>query len=78
MNRLPVISAKDFYKLLLAYGCEPLSSNGSHFKVRYPGSGRVAPVPVHGNRDIKREFMKDILWELGIDVSEFLEFMQNN
>ena len=73
MNKLPILSSKDFYKLLLAYGCVPISSRGSHFKVLYPKSGKTAPVPVHSGRDIKHGFMKDILIELGIDVDDFLD-----
>ena len=71
MNKLPVLSAKEFYGKLLTYGCVPVSSKGSHFKVCYPKTGKVAPIPVHGNRDIKRDFMKAILTELGIDVDAF-------
>jgi len=74
MNKPPIISGKEFHRFLLAYGCEHVSSRGSHFKVRYPKSGKVAPIPVHGNRDIRRDFMRDILMELGIDVDEFLKF----
>ena len=77
MNKLPIISAKRFYKYLIAYGCIPISSKGSHFKVKYPKSGKSAPIPVHGNRDIKRNFMNDILSELGIDINEFNRFVIN-
>ena len=73
MNKPPVISAKDFYRFLIAYGCVLVSSRGSHFKVRYPSTNKVAPIPVHSGRDIKRKFMRDILVEPGIDVEDFLK-----
>ena len=75
MNKIPILSAKDFYRFLIAYGCVLVSSRGSHFKVRYPKKNKVAPIPVHAGRDIKRKFMKDILVELGIDIDDFLGFI---
>ena len=75
MNKLPIVSAKDFFKMLLAYGCVPISSNGSHFKVKYPKSGKTAPVPIHGNKDIKHNFAKLILSQLGIDYDDFVSKM---
>ena len=36
MPRLPVIKAKDFYSLLIKYGCTALSVRGSHFKLQNP------------------------------------------
>ena len=73
MSKLPVISAKEFYRLLLAYGCEAVSSKGSHFKVRYPKTGKVAPIPIHANKDISRNFMMRILAALGIDADDFFK-----
>jgi predicted RNA binding protein YcfA (HicA-like mRNA interferase family) len=32
MPKLPVISAKEFLRLLLKYGCIHISTEGSHFK----------------------------------------------
>jgi len=75
MNKLPVISAKNFRGLLIKYGCILISSEGSHFKVEYPKSGRRATIPVHGNKDISRGFMKAILIQLGMDVDNFIEFI---
>ena len=75
MSKPPVISSKKFYRFLIAYGCVPVSSKGSHFKVSYPASGKVAPIPVHAGRDIRLSFMKKILVELGINVDDFLDFI---
>ena len=75
MNKPPVMSSKDFLRFLIAYGCVLVSSKGSHFKVCYPATNKVAPIPVHAGRDMKRSFMKDILVELGIDFDDFLGFI---
>ena len=78
MPELPVIPAKDLLGYLLKYGCELVSVRGSHHKVENPVSGKRAPIPVHGNKDIDKPFLKSILNELEIDVTEFLEFMRNH
>jgi len=75
MNRLPVMTEKEFYGHLLRYGCIPVSSEGSHFKVKSPNNGAVYPIPVHGKRDIQRGFMKVILTKLGIDIDEFIKML---
>jgi len=75
MNKLPVITEKEFYDLLIQYGCKPVSVKGSHFKVSNPASGRIAPIPVHAGKDISRGFMKGILVQLGIDIDDFARTM---
>jgi len=68
--------SKDFLKSLIAFGCDEISVSGSHHKVVYPTTGKVAPVPVHGGEDMNRGFLADILKQLGIDTDEFLEFIK--
>jgi predicted RNA binding protein YcfA (HicA-like mRNA interferase family) len=70
MPKLPVISAKEFLRLLLKHGCLFISSEGSHFKIEYPPTGKRTTIPVHGNRDIDRNFMKRILEQLNIDEND--------
>jgi predicted RNA binding protein YcfA (HicA-like mRNA interferase family) len=74
MNKLPVLSAKDFYDLLLRYGCIPIGSNGSHFKLENPSSGSRATIPIHATKDISRGFMKSIIAQLGIDIEDLVKF----
>ena len=78
MPSLPVIPAKDLIDYLLKFGCVQVSVKGSHHKIEYPASGKRTPIPVHGNRDVDKAFLKAILSQLGIDVSEFLKFIKNN
>jgi len=75
MSKPPVISAKAFIGLLIKYGCVLISSEGSHFKVEYTKTGRRTTIPIHGNKDIQRGFMKAILIQLGIDVNDFARYM---
>ena len=75
MNKLPVITEKELYDLLIQYGCKHVSVKGSHYKVTNPANGRVAPIPVHAGKDIRRGFMKGILAQLGIDIDDFARTM---
>ena len=77
MPKFPTMKAKDFYKYLIKYGCEPVSINGSHFKVCNPKNGEISSVPIHSGKDIGRYFATAILSQLGIDVEDFVEFMKN-
>jgi len=78
MPKIPIVKSRDFYGYLLKYGCEHISVNGSHFKVRNPGTGKPSSVPVHSGKNIGKGLFADILSQLGIDVDDFLDFMENN
>jgi predicted RNA binding protein YcfA (HicA-like mRNA interferase family) len=75
MNKLPVLSAKDFYALLLRYGCVHIGTEGSHFKVENPKNGKCAPIPIHSGKNLPRGFMKKILVQLGIDMDDFIAYL---
>ena len=78
MPKLPIVKAKDFYGYLLKYGCIPVSTSGSHFKVSNPKTAAVAVVPIHGGRDLSKHLFAAALSQLGIDVDDFLDFMDKN
>jgi len=40
MPKLPIMKARDFYKILIKYGCQPVSVRSSHFKLTNPTTGR--------------------------------------
>ena len=61
MPKIPVIKAKDFYKYLLKYGCEPVSVRSSHFKLRNPKTGLPATVPIHGGQDLSKNLFASIM-----------------
>jgi len=70
------MSAKELLRLLLKYGCVHISTEGSHFKIENPKSSRRTIIPVHGNRDLGRGFLKRILEQLEIDADDFIDFIQ--
>lgn len=70
MQKIPAMSAKDFIKALVKYGCQEISINGSHHKIRNPANDRITVIPVHGGRDIKKNLLLAILCQLGIDSDD--------
>jgi predicted RNA binding protein YcfA (HicA-like mRNA interferase family) len=78
MPKIPIVKARDFYRYLLKYGCEHVSINGSHFKLRNPRTGKPSTIPVHGGNDLGKGLFADILSQLGIDADDFLDFMRDN
>ena len=76
MPDIPMMRSKDFLKCLLKFGCEDIHVRGSHHKVRYTETGLVSVVAVHGGTDVKRGDIAGTLRQLGIDVDEFLEFIE--
>jgi len=74
MNKQPVISGKEFLRLLLKYGCILTNIKGSHFKVENPINNMWTIIPVHGNKDMNRGFLLNILKnQLGIDAKDFFD-----
>lgn len=73
MPQLPVISGKDFIKLLISNDFSIVRINGSHHRLRHP-DGRVTTIPVHKNQDLPKGLIRKIIREdLEFDLNEFLE-----
>ena len=78
MPKIPIIKAKDFRKYLIKYGCEDVSTKGSHFKIYNPTTNKTSMVAIHGGDDVDRGSFSGVLNQLGIDVDEFIKFIKNN
>ena len=78
MPKLPVVSGKAFFRLLVKYGCQLVSIRGSHHKVFNPITNKTSVVVIHAGQDVDRGTFTSVLSQLGIDVSEFLGFIQNS
>ncbi|MCL2160003.1 MAG: type II toxin-antitoxin system HicA family toxin [Oscillospiraceae bacterium] len=68
MPKLPIVKGKDFYDYLVKYGCDPISSKGSHFKVKNPGTRISATVPIHSGKDLGKGLFAGILTQLAIAI----------
>lgn len=59
-NKQVVVSGKELLKILIRMGFEEVRINGSHHRLRHE-DGRITTVPVHGNEDLPRGFMRKII-----------------
>lgn len=62
MPQLPVISGKDFIKLLQTLGFIVVRINGSDHRLKHP-DGRVTTIPVHKNEELPKGLMRKIIRE---------------
>ncbi|MEK7225240.1 MAG: type II toxin-antitoxin system HicA family toxin [Bacteroidota bacterium] len=61
-EHLPVISGKDFIKVLQKLGFVLLRINGSHHRLKHP-DGRITTVPVHKNDPLPKGLLRKIIRE---------------
>jgi len=60
MAKLVLISGKKLCKIVEKIGFEKIGQTGSHIRYRHP-DGRLTVIPVHGNEDIGRGLLHEIL-----------------
>ena len=77
MPKIPIIKAKDFYNYLVKYGCIEVSVRSSHHKIHNPKNGKTSVVAIHSGKDVERGSFSGVLRQLGIDVEEFIKFINN-
>ncbi|HEY3370018.1 MAG TPA: type II toxin-antitoxin system HicA family toxin [Prolixibacteraceae bacterium] len=76
MPQLPVISGKDFIKLLQILGFIVVRINGSHYRLKHP-DGRITTIPVHKNEDLPKGLLRKIIREdLDMELDEFLNLFK--
>ena len=66
----PVLSARDFIRVLKRNGFVLSSQKGSHQKWRH-ANGRQVIVAMHGSKPIPRGTLKSIIEGSGLDVDDF-------
>ena len=71
MTRIPALRAGEIVRALRRLGFERMRQKGSHIRLRHP-DGRLASVPDHGSRELRREFVLNILKQAGVEVGDFL------
>ena len=69
--KLPAVSGKQVIAVLEQEGWYVKRVRGSHHVLRHPTITDAIPVPVHGNRPIKRGTLASILRSAGISRDEF-------
>jgi mRNA interferase HicA len=64
---------REVARKLRSLGCEelPRQRGGSHRKWYNPATGRIAPVPDWGGKDLKLGTLRQIIRQLGLDWKAF-------
>jgi len=76
MSKLPLITVKNFEKLLYELGFQFKRQKGSHVFYRHP-DGRYTTLPHHGNQVLARPLIRQILREIEISPEEFSRLIQH-
>ena len=72
MSKLPLITAREFFKILSKLGFEKIRQEGSHVFFRHP-DGRTTVVPNHPGEKIDRGLLNKIIKkDVGISREEFM------
>lgn len=74
--KLPAVSGKQVIAALEKEGWYVKRVRGSHHVLRHPDIPDAIPVPVHGNRLIKRGTLSSILRATGISRDEFAQLLR--
>jgi predicted RNA binding protein YcfA (HicA-like mRNA interferase family) len=73
MMRLPAAKPRDVIRALERAGFVVIRTSGSHHRmVHRDDPSRQTTVPVHGNRDLPRGTLRDIIEQAGLTVDEFV------
>ena len=75
MTKLITISGKEMCKLLEKLGFEKIYGKGSHVRFKHP-DGRRTVVPVHGNEDLGKGLLMEILRQIKISKDEYDKLRQ--
>jgi len=70
MPKLARIFGKELCKVLEKIGFEMIQGKGSHVRFKHP-DGRRTVVPVHGNENIGKGLLKEILKQAKLSREEF-------
>ena len=75
MSKLPLITVKNFEKLLYELGFEFKRQKGSHVFYRHQ-DGRYTTLPHHGNQVISRSLIRQILREIELSPEEYIRLIK--
>jgi len=75
-RRLPVLKTSQIIRILKKLGFYEARQKGAHICFKHP-DGRFTLVPRHGNEDIGRGLLRQILREINISPEEFSKLLWN-
>jgi predicted RNA binding protein YcfA (HicA-like mRNA interferase family) len=74
--KLPAVSGKQVIAALEKEGWYVKRVRGSHHVLRHSSIPDAIPVPVHGNREVKRGTLASILRAAGVSRNEFARLLR--
>ncbi len=75
-SRLSSIDARQLIKVLKKIGFAERRQTGSHLILRHPETGKIIPVPIHKNKDLKKGTLRSILKTANLSVKEFKKLLK--
>jgi len=75
MSKLPIVSAKEFEKILLQLGFVMQRQKGSHRFYKHP-DGRFTTLPHHPGEDLSRPLIRTILNQVEVSTETFLQLLK--
>lgn len=70
MTKLIPLSGRQMCKLLEKLGFVLVHHKGSHARYKHP-DGRITVVPVHGNEELGKGLLREILNQIKLDKEEY-------
>lgn len=68
---MKVVSGKQLCQVLEKHGWTLQRIRGSHHIYGTPGNPAILSVPVHGNRDLKRGLLRQLMKDAGLTEDDF-------
>lgn len=74
MSKLPVITAREFEKILFLLQFKAVRQKGSHIFYRH-ADGRYTTLPHHKGQILNRPLIRQILREINIKPEQYIELL---
>ncbi|MBF0493212.1 MAG: type II toxin-antitoxin system HicA family toxin [Deltaproteobacteria bacterium] len=75
-SSFPPIKPKQIVKILERQGFILRRVSGSHHIFRHPHTKVMVPVPIHGNKDLKKGTLRNILKQAGLSIHDLLTLLK--
>lgn len=73
--KLPVLKPRSLIRALNKLKFYEVRRTGSHIILVNKDLKQIIPLPVHGNKDIKKGLLRSIIRQTNLSVKEFLELL---
>ncbi len=74
MSKLPLTDAASLERIILRLGFQFIRQKGSHRFYRHP-DGRYTTIPHHGNMDLGRPLLREILKQIELSPEEYQKLL---